>query len=172
MRLTFCPEHQTSPWQIWPTVQWMLWILLQHWNSWCMRLITYLYFLLRLQMSAVVTVLTLNVFMVYTGTTLPFTIVLEEWLQYLRGIILSYRKWGQCGVMEKCVIIQYCVVWKHRMWLSDDQYRTWKLGKLCMLVFLLCNAYLLSLSLAFSSALALWLLLFRLMIWQLPHCVS
>jgi hypothetical protein len=43
-----------------------------------MRLITYLYFLLQLQISAAVTVLPLNVFMVYTGTALPFTVVLEE----------------------------------------------------------------------------------------------
>jgi hypothetical protein len=38
----------------------------------------YLYFLLRLQMSAVVTVLMVNVFMVYRGTALPFTVVLWE----------------------------------------------------------------------------------------------
>jgi len=30
--------------------------------------------------------------------------------------------------MEHCVILQYCVVSKHRMPLSDDQYRTWSLG--------------------------------------------
>jgi hypothetical protein len=36
-------------------------------------------------MGAVVTVLPLNVFMVYAGTSLPFTVVLEEWLQYLHG---------------------------------------------------------------------------------------
>jgi hypothetical protein len=35
----------------------MLWILPQCWSSWCMRLITHLYFLLRLRISAVVTVL-------------------------------------------------------------------------------------------------------------------
>jgi hypothetical protein len=85
-----------------------------------------------------------------------------------RDVILSHRKWGRCGVME-----QYCVVSKHRMLLSDDQCWTWKLGNLCaMLVFLLCNAHVLSLSVAFSSALALCRLLFGLMIWQLPHCVS
>jgi hypothetical protein len=84
-RLTFYAEHQTSPWHIWPPVQWMLLILSQCWSSWCLRLITYLYFLLRLQISAAVTVLLLNVFMLYTGTALPFTILLEEWLQYLRG---------------------------------------------------------------------------------------
>jgi hypothetical protein len=43
-----------------------------------MRLINYLYFLLMLQMSAVVTVLVVNVFMVYRGTALPFTVVLGE----------------------------------------------------------------------------------------------
>jgi hypothetical protein len=43
-----------------------------------MRLITYLYFLLRLQMGAVVTVLVVNVFMLYTGTALSFTVVLGE----------------------------------------------------------------------------------------------
>jgi hypothetical protein len=42
-------------------------------------------------------------------------------------IILSHKKWGQCGVMEQCVIIQYCVVSKHWMLLSDHQYRTWHL---------------------------------------------
>jgi hypothetical protein len=57
-----------------------------------MRLITLFYFLLRLQMMAVLTVLPLNAFMVYTGTSLPFTIVLEERLQYLLDIILSHRK--------------------------------------------------------------------------------
>jgi len=41
-----------------------------------MRPITYLNFLLRLQISAAVTVLSVNVFMVYTGTALPFTFVL------------------------------------------------------------------------------------------------
>jgi len=64
---------------IWPFIQWMLWILPQWWSSWCIRLITYLYFLQRLQISAVVTVLPLYVFMVQTGKSLPFTIVLEEW---------------------------------------------------------------------------------------------
>jgi hypothetical protein len=82
-RLTFYPEYRTSPWHIWPAVWWMLWIFPQHWSSWCIRLITYLYFLLRLQMSAVVTVLMVNVFMVYTGTALTFIVNLGEWLQYV-----------------------------------------------------------------------------------------
>jgi hypothetical protein len=43
-----------------------------------MSLITQLYFLLRLQMIAVATMLLLYVFMVYIGTTLPYTIILEE----------------------------------------------------------------------------------------------
>jgi len=43
-----------------------------------MRLITQLCYLLMLQIIAVVTVLPVYVFMVYTGTSLPFTIVLEE----------------------------------------------------------------------------------------------
>jgi len=43
-----------------------------------MSLCTELYFLLRLQISAFVTVLPLYVFMMYTGTSLPFAIVLEE----------------------------------------------------------------------------------------------
>jgi len=38
-----------------------------------------------------------------------------------------------------------------------------------VLVFLLCNAHLLSLCLAFLSAWALWALLFGLMMWQLPR---
>ena len=47
--------------------------------------VTQLYFVLWLQISAVVSVLPLYVFMVYTGTTLSSTVVLEEWLQYLHG---------------------------------------------------------------------------------------
>jgi hypothetical protein len=43
-----------------------------------MRLITDLCFLLGLQMSAVVTLLVVNVFMVYRGAALPFAVVLEE----------------------------------------------------------------------------------------------
>jgi hypothetical protein len=73
--------------------------------------------------------------------TLPFTIVLEEWLQYLRDIILPYRKWGCCGVMEQCVILQYCVVSKKQnvvIWWSVSSMEACK--PLCLLVFLLCNA--------------------------------
>jgi len=44
----------------------------------CMMLITQLCYLPRLQISAVVTVLPFYVFVGSTGTTLPFTIVLEE----------------------------------------------------------------------------------------------
>ena len=70
---------------VWALVQWMLWILPQHWSSRCLRLITQLSFLLRLQIGAVVTVLPLYVFMVYTGTVLSFTIGLKQWLEYLPG---------------------------------------------------------------------------------------
>jgi hypothetical protein len=59
-----------------------------------MRLIIYLYFLLRLQMSAVVTVLVVNVFMVYRGTALPFTVVLGNECNMYMDVVLCYRKWG------------------------------------------------------------------------------
>ena len=72
-------------WHIWPLVWWMLWILPQRWSSCGMRLITQLYFLLRLQISAVVTVLPVYVFIVYARTILSFTVVLKQWLHYLRG---------------------------------------------------------------------------------------
>ena len=68
---------------IWPFIQWRLWIPPKRSSSCCMSLITHLCFLLRLQISAVVTVLPLYVFMVYTQTSLPFAIVFEEWLRYL-----------------------------------------------------------------------------------------
>jgi hypothetical protein len=41
-----------------------------------MKLITYVDFVLRLLMGAVVTVLVVNVFMLYRRTALPFTVVL------------------------------------------------------------------------------------------------
>jgi hypothetical protein len=53
--------------------------------------------------------------------------------------------------------------------LSVSNIEAWK--PLCVLVFLLCNAHLLSLCLAFSSALVPQPLLFGLMVWQLPCCV-
>jgi len=121
-------------------------------------------------MNAVVTVLPLNVFMVYTGMTLPFTIVLEEWVQYLCGSNSAPQKmeavWSHGTLCHPtvlcCVKTQNFVIW----W-SALNMEAWK--PLCRLVFLLCNAHLLSWSLSFSSALALWPLLFGLMIWQLPH---
>jgi hypothetical protein len=131
----------------------MLWILPHHWSSWCMRLIIYLYFLLP---SAVVTVLPLNVFMVYTGTTLPFTIVLEEWLQYLLGPNSFPQKmrtvWSHGTVCHPtvlcCVRTQNAVIW----W-SILNMEAWK--PLCVLVFFLCNAHLLSLFSLFMCCSAL-----------------
>ena len=72
-----------------------------------MRLITHLNFLLRLQISAVVTVLLLSVFMVYTGATLPSTIVLEELPQYPYGCDSIPQKlsatWS-CGTLCHCTV--------------------------------------------------------------------
>jgi hypothetical protein len=104
---------------IWPLIQWILWILPQCWNSWCIRLITHLYFLLRLQISAVVTVLPLNVCMVYTGATLPFTIVLEELLQYLcvcNSVAQQMRGVWNHGTLCHCTVLccvktQNVVIW-------------------------------------------------------------
>jgi hypothetical protein len=157
---------------IWPFIQYMFWILPQHWNSWSMRLVTHLYFLLRLQIAAVVTVLPLYVFMVYTGTSLPFTIVLKEWLQYLcvsNSVPQKVRAvWSHgtlchptllCGVKTQSVVL----------WWSVLDMEAWK--PLFILFFLLCIAHLLSLSLTFSSALVLWPL-FGLLICTLPRCVS
>ena len=66
-----------------PPVQWMLWILPQHWNSCCVRLITQLYFLVTDGCSC--NCASPFFFVVYTGTILSLTIVLEEGLQYLHG---------------------------------------------------------------------------------------
>ena len=123
-------------WPVWPPVQWMLWILPQRWSSWCMRLITQLFFLPRLQISAVVIVLPLYVFMVYTGTSLPFTIVLEEWLQYLCGCNYVPQKmravWSHGTVCHStvlcCVITQNVVIW----------WSVWRLGYLCACGFSFC----------------------------------
>jgi len=149
----------------------MLWILPQCWNSWCMRLITHLYFLQRLQISAVVTVLPLYVFMVYTGITLPFTTVLEEWLQYLRvfySVPQKMRAVCSHGTVCHCTVL--CSVKTHTVviW-SVSNMGFWQ--HLCMCLFLLCNAHLLFLSLSFPFALLLSHLLFGLMIWKIPHCV-
>jgi len=73
-----------------------------------MRLITHLYFLQRLQISAVVTVLPLYVFMVYTGTSLPFTIVLEELLQYLcvrNSVVQQMRAVWSHGTVCHCTVL-------------------------------------------------------------------
>ena len=67
-------------------------------------------------------------------------------------IILSHRTWGQYGVMEQCVILQYCVVSKHRVLFCDDQYCTWKLGNLrscwfsfcVVLIYCLCGLFICS----------------------------
>jgi hypothetical protein len=45
-----------------------------------------------LQMSEVVNVIPLNVFMVYTGTILAFTTVWRNDFSICVGVILSYRK--------------------------------------------------------------------------------
>ena len=58
--------------------------------------------------------------------------------------------------MEQCVILLSCFASKQRTLLSDDPVSNvgaWK--PQCMLVFLLCNTRLLSMCLAFSSAVAL-----------------
>jgi len=108
-------------------------------------------------MSAVVTMCPLNVFMVYKGTTLSFTIVLEEWLQYLHGCNSVPQKmravWSYGRVCHPtvlcCVKTQNVVIW----W-SVSNLEAWK--PLCVLVSLLCNAHLLSFCLAFSSAVVPW----------------
>jgi len=99
-----------------------------------MSQINQLYFLLRLQISAVVTVLPLYIFMLYTGAVLPFTIIWEELLQYL-CVILTCRKREWCGVMELCLIMQYCVVSKHKILLCDDSIEH---GNLCACWFSFC----------------------------------
>jgi hypothetical protein len=141
---------------IWPPVQWMLWILPQCWNSWCIRLITHLYFLLRLQISAVVTVILPNVFMVFTGTSLPFTTVLEELLQYLHGcnsVPQKMRKVWSHGTVCHCTVLCCVKTQDVVTWWPVSNLEAWK--PLYMLIFLLYNAYLLSLSVVFLSALAL-----------------
>jgi hypothetical protein len=103
-----------------------------------------------------VTVLSLYVFMVYPGTYLIFTIVLEEWLQYLHRLNSVPQKmsaiWSHGTVCHSavlcCVKTQIVVV----SW-SVSNMETWKI--LCMWLFILCNAHLPSLSLSFSSAKAL-----------------
>jgi hypothetical protein len=84
------------------------------------------------------------------------SIVLEEWLKYLHGRNSVPQKmsavWSHGTVCHSavlcCVKTQIVVVW----W-SVSNMETWKI--LCMWIFILCNAHLLCLSLAFSSDLAL-----------------
>jgi len=132
-------------WPIWHFIQWMLWILPQRWRSWCMRLITHLYHLLRLQISAVVTVLPMYVFMVYTGTSLPFTIVLKEWLLVCSSVLQKMRAVLSYGTVCHSAVL--CCVRTHNVIWSVSNIEAWK--PLCMWLFLLCIAHLLFLSLAF-----------------------
>jgi hypothetical protein len=136
-RHSFYPEHQTSLWPIWP-LQWMLWILPRWWSSWCMRLITRLYFLLRLQISADVTVLPP---VCLHGVHRDISLLPLCWrngsINHM-NIILSRTKWGRYGVMEQCVILQFCVVSKHRMLLCDERYPTGMVGNLFACWFSFC----------------------------------
>jgi hypothetical protein len=91
-----------------------------------------------LELSAVLSVLSLNVFMVYTGISIPLSLFWRNDLNICMDVILSPRKWVQYGVMEQCAILQYCVVSRHRLWLSHDQCQTWKLGKFYACGFLFC----------------------------------
>ena len=109
----------------------MLWILPQQWNSWCIRLITHLYFLLMLHISAFVTVLPLYVFMVCTGTILSFTVILEEWLQYLPKPNSVPQKMRMVWSHGTLFLFSSTVLCQNRMLLSDDLYPTGMLGNLC-----------------------------------------
>ena len=105
-------------------------ILPQRCNSWCMRLITQLCYLLRLQISAVVTVLPVCMSsLCKQGHLYLLPLCWRNDSNMYKYAILFCRKWVRYGVMELCAILQYCVVSKHRM-LSDYQFRTWKLGNL------------------------------------------
>jgi len=107
----------------------MLLILHQWWSSWCMRLITQLFVLLRLQIIVVITVHSLYVFMVYPGSSLPFTIVLEECLQYLsvRNSVPQKMRavWSHGTVCHSTVLCfirtQNVVIW----------WSVWRLVNLC-----------------------------------------
>jgi hypothetical protein len=84
------------------------------------------------------------------------SIVLEEWLKYLHGRNSVPQKmsaiWSHVTVCHSgvlcCVKTQSVVV----SW-SVSSMETWKI--LCIWLFILCNAHLQSLSLSFSSAVAL-----------------
>ena len=45
----------------------------------------------------------------------------NDFINYV-DVMLAHRNRGQYGVTEQCVILQHCVVSKHRMLLSGDQY--------------------------------------------------
>ena len=153
-RHPFYPEHQTSPWHIWALVHWMLCILPLWWSSWYMRLISQLYFLLRLQISAVVTVFPP---VCHHGVHRDIYLLPLCWRNdsnIYMDVILSRTKWGRYGVMEQCVILQHCVVSKHRMLLCDERYPTGMLGNLFACWFSFC-VILIYFFVAFSYALAL-----------------
>jgi hypothetical protein len=80
-----------------------------------MRLITYLYFLLRLQISAVVTVLPLMSSWCTQGQLYLLPLFWRNDSIVYVDVILFHTKRGQCGVMEQCVIVQYCVVSKQNV---------------------------------------------------------
>ena len=70
-------------------------------------------------------------------------------------IILSRRKWGWYVVMEQCSYSAVLRCFKTQngvIWWSVSNRNDWKL--LCMWLFLLCNAHLLTIYVAFSCALA------------------
>ena len=101
-RHSFYPEHQTSPWHIWPLVWWMLWILPQRWSSWYMRLVTHFCFLLRLQISAVVTVFHPVCLHVVLRDLYLLPLCWTNDSNIYMDVILSRRNWVQCWVMEQC----------------------------------------------------------------------
>ena len=104
---------------IWPFIQWMLLIPPKRSSNCFVSLIIHLHFLRRLQISAAVTVLPLCVFMVYTGTSLPFIIILEQWLQYLcvnnsatQKVRAVLNNGTVChSTVLCCVITQNVVIW-------------------------------------------------------------
>jgi len=125
-------------WPIWPFIQLTLWILPKRSSCCCMILNTHMYFVLRLHISVVVTVLSPYVFMGYTGKTLNFSIVSQEWFQYLCGCKTGPQKLRAVWSYWTLCILQFCVVSKHRILLSDDQNWTWKLENLCAYGFSFC----------------------------------
>jgi hypothetical protein len=107
-----------------------------------MSLSTYLYFLLRLKMSAFVTVLPLYVFMVYTAPTLPFTPVLEELLQNLYGhnsVSQKLRAVWSHGTVCHLTVLCWVKTRNGVIW-SVLNMEAWK--PMCMWLFLLCDGHL------------------------------